>query len=173
MSSALKYNNLSVRPTGYRVSVPNNDIARLMYYLSCVDTVINYGKQDIITDYQNYDLLTESERNELINLVILFNPKMFVDAGIFILDPNLVPYDMDNQFYEITDHRIGFNVNRQIMFGGRNVRVLKVMACTSDWLTRNYINPLKNIIPPKPTPPPPPPIKYYKSDDDKCCCLIF
>ena len=62
---------------------------------------------------------------------------------------------MVNEFYEITDDRIGFHVNNEIMLGGRYKRVLKVMACTTDWLYRNYINPLKNItIPPSLLPVP-------------------
>lgn len=186
MYGALNNNVISVRPIGYTVEVPNNDIARLMYYLSCVDTVINYGKEDMFTDYEHYYLLTGPERIELIKLVILFNPKFFIDTGIFIVDPSLVPYNCSNEFYEIKDNRINFNINEEIMIGGQYVKVLKIMACTDDWLFRNYINPLKNIT----NPPPPPqskPTYYYnntgvsvnninnghkKREDGKCCSIF-
>ena len=178
MSATFGFNDLKVRATGYIVQVPNNDIARLMYYLSCVDTFINYGEEDMFTDYQHYYLLTGPERMALLQLVALFNPKIFIDAGIFIVDPNLVPDDMDNQFYEITDDRIGIHVNEGIMIGGRYVKVLKIMACNDNWLYRNYINPLKNITnamnpPPKPQPTyikPKYPQGQIKYD---CCCSIY
>ena len=108
--------------------------------------VINYNEIDRLTDYQNYDLLTKDDMVELFKLVLLFNPKIFIDAGIFIIDESLLPYDLDNQFYKITDERIGIYVNDEIMIGGRNVKVLNVMVCNEDWLVRNYYRPWKNLF---------------------------
>ena len=48
-------NRMGIKAIGQRTSVPDNDLARLMYYLSCVDTVIQYHEIDRLTDYQNYD----------------------------------------------------------------------------------------------------------------------
>ena len=138
--------NRGVYAFGERTSVPDDDVAKLMYYLSCVDTVINYNEIDKLTDYQNYDLLTVDDMTLLFKLVLLFNPKIFIDAGIFIIDESLLPYDLDNQFYKITDERIGIYVNDEIMIGGRNVKVLKVMACNESWLVRNYFRPWKNLF---------------------------
>ena len=174
------FNNVKVRTFGERTRVPDDDVAKLMYYLSCVDTVINYNEIDRLSDYQNYDSLSVDDLTELFKLVILFNPEIFVEAGIFILDESLLPYDLDNQFFEITDERIGIHVNNEIFIGGRSVKVLKVMACNEDWLVRNYFRPWKNIFelteryrnsqrndyvppppPPKPVYKPPPPIIIY------------
>ena len=140
------FNRVSVKPFGERTTVPDDDVAKLMYYLSCVDTVINYNEIDRLTDYENYDLLSVDSMTELFKLVLLFNPKIFVDAGIFILDDSLLPYGMDNQFYEITDERIGLHVDDVIFIGGRTVKVLKVMACNESWLLRNYLRPWENIL---------------------------
>ena len=187
----------------YTVNVPDDDVARLMYYLSCVDTVIDYQEIDNLSDYQNYDLLTVDEMAELFKLVLLFNPKYFVEKGIFIIDENLLPNGLANQFYQITDERIGLHVNNEIFIGGRTVRVLKVMACSMAWLIRNYFNPWKNIFEMADqmerykkvyVPPPPPrektvyvpqpvyiPVetpKIYtppprKKDDCECTCILF
>ena len=138
--------NQGVEAIGGRTSVPNNDVAKLMYYLSCVDTVINYNGIDKLSDYQNYNSLTKDDLVELFKLVLIFNPKIFVDAGIFIIDDELLPYDLDNQFYQITDERIGLYINDQIAIGGRTVKVLKVMACNEDWLMRNYFTPWENLF---------------------------
>ena len=157
------YNDLQVKRIGEKTTVPNNDVARLMYYLSCVDTVINYNEIDNLTDYNSYYLLTDDEIEILIKTVLILNPKFFVDAGIFILDSYLVPDDMMNEFYEITDNRIGFHINEEIILGGKVVKVLKIMACRNTWLDKNYFNPLKNLLSPEetyPLPPPPPIILY-------------
>ena len=119
---------------------------------------------DRLADYQNYYLLDVNDIVVLLELVLLFNPKFFIEKGIFILDESLLPYDLDNQFYKITDERIGMHINNQIIVGGRTVNVLKVMVCNEDWLFRNYINPLKRAFNREaeyerryPSPPPPPP----------------
>ena len=194
-------NRMGIKAIGQRTSVPDNDLARLMYYLSCVDTVIQYHEIDRLTDYQNYDSLDVEDITVLLELVILFNPKFLVDKGIFILDESLLPNDLDNQFYQITDERIGIHINNEIMVSGRTVKVLKVMACDEEWIFRNYINPLKrafnkeaqyerrrplpppqpvNIRPPviivQPPPkqsymPPPPAPKRGKEDISCCCCF--
>ena len=194
-------NRMGIKAIGQRTSVPDNDLARLMYYLSCVDTVIQYHEIDRLTDYQNYDSLDVEDITVLLKLVILFNPKFLVDKGIFILDESLLPNDLDNQFYQITDERIGIHINNEIMVSGRTVKVLKVMACDEEWIFRNYINPLKrafnkeaeyerrrplpppqpvNIRPPviivQPPPkqsymPPPPAPKRGKEDISCCCCF--
>ena len=68
-----------------------------------------------------------------------------MDAKIFIPDSNLVPSSKSNQFYKITDDRIGIHVNEEIVIGGRVVRVLKIMAMTSGWLNNNYFYPMERI----------------------------
>ena len=70
----------------------------------------------------------------------------------------LVPEGSDNEFYQITDERINFHFNDEIMIGGKTCKILKVMACNTSWLLRFYYNPLKNIMSlvEKPLPPSPP-----------------
>ena len=58
MAANFGFNNLKVEAIGQKVTIPNDDVAKLMYYLSCVDTVINYNEIDRLTDYENYDLLS-------------------------------------------------------------------------------------------------------------------
>jgi len=49
MSSAtLGINKFSVEKTGVKAEVPNTNLARLMYYLSCIFTVIQYKESDYL-----------------------------------------------------------------------------------------------------------------------------
>lgn len=159
--------NISIIPIGERTTVPDDDVARLMYYLHCVDTVINYQGIDKLSDFKNYRRLTVEDMTVLFKLVLLFNPEIFLDAGIFILQIDPLPNGLDNQFYEITNERIGIHINNQIVLGGRTVRVMKVMVCNPAWLIRNYYRPWKNIyeIAKNYRPPPPfePPNQLRKS----------
>ena len=111
MSGDLAINRIGIKAIGKDVIIPEDDIAKLMYYLSCVCTVVNENTDSKLTDFQNYHLLTSEEEELLINLCSLFNPLIFIDAKIFILDPRLLAPGDDNEFFEITDHKIGLLVN--------------------------------------------------------------
>ena len=171
------YNKLHVKSIGETVTIPNDDVARLMYYLSCVKTVIDYDNEDdILTDFENYDLLNVEQLTVLFSLVILFNPKIFINSGVFILDPSLVPVGSTNEFYQITNERINFHFNDEIMIGGKTRKILKVMACTNFWLLKYYYYPLNNIrsLAEKPIPrPSSKPTYITKPKDEDCCCLIY
>ena len=143
MSATLGMKNTTVRMFGNNVSIPNNPIAKLMYYLSCVTTVIQY-EHSALTDFQNYHELSGEELVIVYNLAKLLNPSLFLQYGIFILNPNLV-FDAYNQFYEITDETIGVHVNQEISIGGRLVKVLKLMACNRNWLSSFYFQPIAEI----------------------------
>ena len=147
MSGNYNFNRMHVQEMDMEiVDIPDDDVAKLMYYLSCVDTVINYQGIDRLSDYQNYDSLSVDELILLFKLVLIFNPKYFVEKGVFIIDENLLPDNLSNQFYKITDERIGIHINNEIFIGGRTVNVLKVMACNEDWLIQYYFTPWKNIF---------------------------
>ena len=138
----------------------NKDIFKFNY---AKITYKNKNKVDEKICSREFDELLDS----IIKNDIKGNPKIFIDAGIFILDPVLVPDDSDNEFYQITDERIGIHVNSEIVIGGRTVKVLKVMACNLDWLNTFYFEPWKNIFEAAERekemylPPPPPPQIIY------------
>ena len=143
MSATLGMKNTTVKMFGGKANVPNNTMAKLMYYLHCVVTVIQY-ENSVLTDYQNYDKLSGKELLAVYDVAKLLNPSLFINAGIFILDQRLL-VDTDNQFYEITDETVGVHANQEIMIGGRSVKVLKIMACNMLWLNRNYYRPIQEI----------------------------
>ena len=116
------FNQVQIRPFGVVADVPDDDVAKLMYYLSCVDTVINYNIIDRLSDYKNYNLLTVDDLTLLFQLVLLFYPQKFIQAGIFVLEQRLLQPGMGNQFYEITDERIGLFVNNVWWKNGKSFK---------------------------------------------------
>ena len=115
MSATLGLNSLKIEYAGKVVHIPNNNIARLMYYLSVVANVIQYKENNKFLDHNNYLQLTEEEKDAVYKLALLMNPKIFIEAGIFVVDPDLVPQGKINDFLKITDERIGVHVNQEIM----------------------------------------------------------
>ena len=145
MSATLGLNSLKIEFTGKTITVPQNNIARLMYYLSVVMDVIQYKAESRLIDFNNYSQLSEEEKVAIYKLALLLNPKTFIDKGIFLVDPSLVPRGKINDFLKITDERIGIHVNDEIMIGGRSVKVLHIMVCKNEWLNRYYNIPISEI----------------------------
>lgn len=145
MSASLGINHFSIERIGVSVEVPKNNLARLMYYLSCIFTVIQYDENKKISDYTHYDNLNEEEKKTVYALAVLFDPKIFLSANIFVPDNGALTGDYGNDFFKITDERIGVHVNQEIMIGGRSVKVLKIMACKNSWIDNNYYKPLEGL----------------------------
>ena len=50
----LNYQSLDVKQIGRTVTFPDNNLAKLMYYVDCAFTVIHFDKNSKLTDYQRY-----------------------------------------------------------------------------------------------------------------------
>lgn len=87
MEARLGYNRVRIRDTSISANVPDNDVARLMYYLKCVFTVLECNSYSQYTDYNNYGnlLLLNSGISELIRLAKKFNPNIMMDTKVFPL----------------------------------------------------------------------------------------
>ena len=131
------------------ILVPNDDSAKLMYYLYCVSTVLDYDGFGPFIDYKGYYLMPRELLGTLIKFALLFDPKLLIDARVFIEDPDL---DMVNRFYAIQDKTMNFNINDEITIGGITTRVQRVMAFKPSFLMIYYYSPLLRLTePPKQT----------------------
>ena len=131
------------RILGPKITVLNNSIAGLMYYLKCVAALIGYDDHTS-TENQNYDELTGKELLKVYKVAKKFHPSKLIKDGIFIVDQKLL-FGSTNKFYEITDETIGVHVNKEIMIGGKGVKVVKLMACNDKWLSENYFQPIQQL----------------------------
>ena len=52
--------NTGVKMFGYKIVIPDNALAKIMYYLNCVAVVIDY-QDSVLTDYKNYGELSEEQ----------------------------------------------------------------------------------------------------------------
>ena len=125
--------------------IPPNAKAKLMYYLSCVKTVIQLNDSTLqrLTDYQNYYLLTEPEIDALLAMVILFSPDELL-RKVFFLDEDCGGWN--NQFFELTAVSHMLAVTDNILIGGERKRVAKVMFFQRSFLDRDfYFTPLRSF----------------------------
>ena len=146
MSLDLGFQSLDVKLTGKTVYVPDNYLAKLMYYLSCVAVVLEINENNKLLEYQNYYLLSEKEEELVVIFAILFSPKILKEKYLFLVGEKFVPPGTGNEFFELTNNKFGVHISSEVIIGGVSRKVLQFMGCTESWLEKNYYNPLAHYI---------------------------
>ncbi|KAH6911802.1 hypothetical protein BKA70DRAFT_862847 [Coprinopsis sp. MPI-PUGE-AT-0042] len=132
---------------GRTVSVPDDDVARLMYYLNCVTASLGMDiLQDDLLDYMNYRKLTGTRIAVVFKTAAELSPDIFIDKVLFRDDQgDVVPSGSSNKFVEITAACDLIHVQRDFLIGGQVKDVTKVMFFRSSWLKTYYSDPLERI----------------------------
>ena len=146
MSLYCNYQSLDVKSIGSHTTVPENNIAKLMYYFYCVSVVIQLDKNNRYTDYSNYFLLSKEEEETVAGFAILFSPEIMKKYCLFVVNPQYVKYGYTNDFLEITNNNLGIHVDSEVIIGGVSRKVLKIMVCKECWLEENYYLPLSAYL---------------------------
>lgn len=133
---------LRIKATGRSCTVPDHPIARLMYYLHSVDSLVDFGIPSHLKEYENYGRTTFDQENTILCFAALLNPKIFIENKIMIHEPSLCG-NSSNKFFEISDTTTSVAATREFVIGGRRVRTLNIMAFEISWLENNYIKPMK------------------------------
>ena len=138
---AIRENEYDITNFGTIVTVPNNPIARCMYYLNCVDTVLDIDEFWFLTDYAKYYLLDNSDKAKLLLLCKTFSPDVLEDV---FEEVSHLP-NTSNKFYELGLNQTSIAATSQIVIGGITRKVLKVMFYTREWVDRNYYTPIAQL----------------------------
>ena len=164
MAAIMGRTEIKVKDTTQNTTIPNNDIAKLMYYLNCVCACIEPDDNSTINrlrDYKNYDRLSSDEEAQLLALCLALSPDKLIGT-IFHLSSNCGDYT--NQFLELSAAKTSVLVTESLVIGGHRKRILKVMMFQKSWMESYYINPLRSIQRSHRRPPP-------RRRDDSCTIL--
>lgn len=138
-------NSYEVEKTGVSVTVPNNDIAKCMYYLSCVCNTIECNEGNIrrYTDYKNYWRMDEEDEEIIYKLCLTLSPDEFEDKVFF--ESDRMCGDSSNEFYNIGQVQNRIMVVQSLMVAGRTRRVQKIMTYKRHWMVNNYFGPMNRL----------------------------
>ncbi|CAF1133102.1 unnamed protein product [Adineta steineri] len=131
--------------TGSKVTVPNEDVAKIMYYLDCVCSVIDYNDNDIrrYRNYSNWKNMSDEESRLIFVLALVLSPDEFEDKVFF---NNVTLCDgSSNEFYEIGQVTNQLLIVQSVVIGGQSRQVNKIMAYTSGWMQKYYYQPIKAL----------------------------
>lgn len=138
-------NSYEIKQTGQRVQVPNNDVAKCMYYLSCVCNTVecNEGQIRRYTDYQNYWKLSNDEHEIVYKLCLTLSPDEFEDKIFF--ESDAMCGNFSNEFYEIGQVQNRLFVVRSMVIAGRSRQVKSIMTYKRQWMINNYFAPMNRL----------------------------
>ena len=145
MAARMERVQIRVKDTTRRTTIPQNPIARLMYYFNCVCTCIEADDSAAIRrlrDYQNYDSLTSDEKAKLLALCLSLSPDKLI--GI-IFHPSNDCGEFTNKFLELSAVKTDLIVTNSLVVGGQRKNIQKVMLFQKVWMETYYIEPLRSI----------------------------
>jgi hypothetical protein len=146
MDGIINQNEVESKRITVSTTVPNNDVAKLMYYLSCVCTTIIYDEDEDIRrfiNYANWAQLSVEEQKVLLNLCYTFSPDVVEDKVFFHNRELCVQFD--NEFYEINQVRQQLNTPESIIIADRTYQVTKIMTYKMSWMQKNYLEPIQRL----------------------------
>lgn len=125
------------------IVVPNDSIAKLMYYLNSVHNCVDIVVSDRLLNFRNYYNLTEQEKRELLTLVDRYRPSALRDIIFFeVEDSSYLLPETSNNFLALDDPVVigSFNLSSNvILVDGIQSVIRRVMIFKHSWQI-NYFN---------------------------------
>eukprot|EP01017_Pseudomicrothorax_dubius_P025305 TRINITY_DN2716_c0_g1_i1.p1 TRINITY_DN2716_c0_g1~~TRINITY_DN2716_c0_g1_i1.p1 ORF type:complete len:318 (-),score=57.73 TRINITY_DN2716_c0_g1_i1:51-1004(-) len=141
-----------IKATGSRAAIPDDDHARLMYYLNSISSCLpGLGLPPEMMDYSKYLFLNDEAKMVIEMTALLLSPDALCGKAIFqVEDGHPVLKGFRNNFYELTETStlrcLAANSREGVFFKGQNVEVRKFMVFSNQWLDANYIAPIARIL---------------------------
>ncbi|KIJ26653.1 hypothetical protein M422DRAFT_38139 [Sphaerobolus stellatus SS14] len=132
--------------TGVSTTVPNDDLARIMYYLNCVTVGVGVDiLMDDLVEYKNYRTLSAARRVVVFNTAKELSPDELIDKLIFRDDEKEMTKTTRNSFWTIEAACDIVSLQRDILIAGQIRNATKVMFFQTSWLEDNYIKPMQRL----------------------------
>ena len=130
-----------------KVTLPENDTAKLMYYLRSVSTVLSLETMEDniarLTDYKNHYVLTNDEKVKLLSLCKKFSPDKLEGKCFFHSDE--IGGDLANRFFLLNSTEAAFVAAESVSIGAITVSVKTIMVYKMSWKIQFYTNPMNQV----------------------------
>ena len=149
MAAVIGSTKIHVKTTTVKVTVPDNPIAKLMYYFDCICYCIE-ADDDYTTrrlrNYSNYSSLSSQEEAQLLILCLALSPEKLI-GSIFLpaSDDEDFTDGCNNEFFQLSAVNTRVLVSESLLIGGQQKKIRKIMKFKKCWVENNFIDPLRSI----------------------------
>jgi len=137
---------LAVDGYGLSVDVPNNYLAKLMYYLDCMNQCLPYIQDGRLTDYRNAHLLTAEETQRVFLFCSILSPEVLVNQVLYLVYTPGMLDGCKNKFFENTEatraYTMAAALKEVVFIQGNAVVIRKIMIFEDIWMREYYMDPL-------------------------------
>ena len=139
--------SLNVKDYGVTTVVPDDDFARLMYYLHCLTVGVGLDVLDAdLVRYKHHHLLSTARKAVVFKTAVDLSPEFFVDSKILFLDDEgEVTGSSPNTFISFSAACNVVSLQSDIIIAGKVQKVTQVMFFKSSWLKKFYTDPIGRI----------------------------
>lgn len=143
--AVFRQNQFGFKETSVSATIPNNDVARLMYYFNAVCYCIDYNDSDVrrYRNFQNWSSLSYNEIRVLLALCLTISPDV-LDNKVFFNSDSLCG-NHPNNFFEVSQVSHQLMAVQSIIIAGRQCRVSKIMTYKMSWMHEYYLNPIRRL----------------------------
>lgn len=145
MALVARRQDIEIREFGTNNIAPHNPIARLMFYLFCMKTVMDLDPEreqrfKKLCDFQNWHLLNEDNITGLLLNCIAFVPEIFIGKCIFLNEEACG--EKQNVFCEVSQASTNITVSDGVIISGQRTEVRKIMFYKKSFLVDFYYMPM-------------------------------
>jgi hypothetical protein len=136
---------VEVKDTTRPATVPDNPIAKLMYYFNCICCCIDADDSYNVRrfrNYSNYNNLTRQEKRQIFDLCTTLSPSK-LDGVIFHRERDCGQFS--NRFLELNATRTGVIATESLLIGGQSKKIVKIMQYQDNWMEKYYHTPVREL----------------------------
>jgi len=129
------------------ISIPEDNIAKLMYYINAVHNCVDIKISDRLMSYRNVDDLTEQDKRDVVAFVHRYRPSALRNVIFFEVDDRsyMLPTTTNN-FLDFQDPVVigSFNLpSNLVMVDGVQHIIRRVMIFKRVWMSDFFIEPFE------------------------------
>lgn len=132
-------------PVSHPTAVPNNYIARLMYYLQCVKNCVDINISPRLLHYEDFHVLADHEKRDVVQWAHRFRPGALRNTIFFeVANDNYMVRETANTFLLFDDPVVigSFHLaSNAITVDGVRTVIRKVMVYKHAWLVDYFLTP--------------------------------
>ena len=148
MAAVIGSTQIHLKKTGSATTVPDNPIAKLMYYFNCICHCVEADDDNTtrrLGDYKNYYALSSEEEAQLLILCLALSPDKLIGSILFPASDDEDFNGRCNEFFELSAVSTRLLVSESLLVGGQQKKVRKIMKFKKSWIESYYLNPLRSI----------------------------